>query len=110
MHSTVGGPLSYTHPSPLPPGTLVRVRLGTRPLLGVVWEAPQDAEPVPAHVQLRALDAVLPLPPLDATWLRLVAFAARYYQRSLGEIALSALPPQLRGLGVQELAQAITAQ
>ncbi|MDH0364451.1 primosomal protein N', partial [Comamonas aquatica] len=82
MHSTVGGPLSYTHPSPLPPGTLVRVRLGTRPLLGVVWEAPQDAEPVPAHVQLRALDAVLPLPPLDATWLRLVAFAARYYQRS----------------------------
>ncbi|MDH0200008.1 replication restart helicase PriA [Comamonas aquatica] len=105
MHSTVGGPLSYTHPSPLPPGTLVRVRLGTRPLLGVVWEAPQDAEPVPAHVQLRALDAVLPLPPLDATWLRLVAFAARYYQRSLGEIAMAGLPPALRSATPEQLAK-----
>jgi len=105
MHSTVGGPLSYTHPSPLPPGTLVRVRLGTRPLLGVVWEAPQDAEPVPAHVQLRALDAVLPLPPLDTTWLRLVAFAARYYQRSLGEIAMAGLPPALRSATPEQLAK-----
>ena len=41
---------------------------------------------------------MLPLSPLSPCWLRLVAFAARYYQRSLGEIAISALPPALRDL------------
>ena len=55
LHSNVGGLLSYTHGQALPPGTLVRVRLGTRPLLGVVWEAPQDAEPVPASATVDVL-------------------------------------------------------
>ena len=31
-------------------------------------------------------------------WRDLVGFAAGYYQRSLGEVALAALPPQLREL------------
>jgi primosomal protein N' (replication factor Y) len=34
-----------------------------------------------------------------------VAFAARYYQRSIGEIALAALPPQLRDLTTTQLAR-----
>jgi len=38
-------------------------------------------------------------------WRRLVAFAARYYQRSLGEVALAALPPALRDLQQEQLAR-----
>jgi primosomal protein N' (replication factor Y) len=100
----VGEPLSYAHPTPLPPGTLVRVPLGAREVLGVVWEAPAAAAPAP--VQLRAVAGVLEgLPPLDAAWRRLVAFAARYYQRGLGEVALAALPPQLRDLTPEQMAR-----
>lgn len=103
-HSAVGDLLSYAHPVPLPPGTLVRVPLGAREVLGVVWEAPSDGEaPLP---QLRPVAGVLEgVPPLDSTWRRLVAFAARYYQRSLGEVALAALPPQLRDLSPEQLAR-----
>ncbi|WP_439951451.1 primosomal protein N' [Piscinibacter sakaiensis] len=38
------------------------------------------------------------LPPLGAAWRQLVAFAAGYYQRGLGEVALAVLPPELRRL------------
>ncbi len=37
-HSSVSGPLTYKSESLLPPGTLVRVPLGTRETLGVVWD------------------------------------------------------------------------
>jgi primosomal protein N' len=41
-----------------------------------------------------------PAEPLDPrTGCALIDFAARYYQRALGEVALAALPPQLRELG-----------
>ena len=39
------------------------------------------------------------LPPLPRAWCELVAFAAAYYQRGIGEIALSVLPAELRRLG-----------
>ncbi len=79
-HSAVGGLLSYTHTEPLPPGTLVRVPLGQRELLGVVWDddLPGQAEP-PDPAALRPISAVLEgLPPLARPWRELVAFAARY--------------------------------
>ena len=37
-HSGVGDLLSYASEHPLAPGTLVRVPLGTREVLGVVWD------------------------------------------------------------------------
>ena len=43
------------------------------------------------------------LPALPAAWRELVAFTARYYQRSLGEVALAVLPPELRKLGDEDL-------
>jgi primosomal protein N' (replication factor Y) (superfamily II helicase) len=102
-HSTVAGPLSYLSELPLAPGTLVRVPLGRREVCGVVWDAP--AAEVPAS-QLKPVGAPLPgLPPLSAGWRELVAFAAGYYQRSLGEVALAALPPQLRELDGTQLAR-----
>lgn len=102
-HSGMGDLLTYCSVQPLAPGTLVRVPLGRREVLGVVWEA--LAAP-PEGLELRPISAVLDgIAPLDAHWRRLVGFAARYYQRSLGEIALMALPPQLRDLQPEQLAR-----
>jgi len=105
-HSGVGDLLSYASERPLAPGTLVRVPLGTREVLGVVWDADQATGELPDGATLRAIAGVLEgVAPLDLPWRRLVAFAARYYQRALGEVALAALPPQLRDLKPEQLAR-----
>ncbi|NMM88862.1 primosomal protein N' [Rhodococcus sp. SRB_17] len=102
-HSALGNLLSYASAQPLAPGTLVRVPLGQREVLGVVWEGTAELPPgMAARPVAGVLDGIAPL---DAHWRRLVAFAARYYQRSLGEIALSSLPPQLRDLDAAQLAR-----
>ena len=103
-------PLHYTHHEWLPAGTLVRVPLGQRSVLGVVWDSGPHTQPPPAGVQPKAiLQAWNNVPPLDATWRQLVAFTVRYYQRSLGEVALAALPPQLRELDEVQLARRLKA-
>ena len=100
-HSTVGEALSYRSELPLAAGTLVRVPLGRREVCGVVWDAPAVTD---EPAQLKAVGAPLAeLPPLSPAWRQLVAFAAGYYQRSLGEVALAALPPQLRALDATQL-------
>ncbi len=103
LHSKVGALLSYTHTQALPPGTLVRVPLGARQLIGVVWTSTGQTPP-PAGVALKPIAEVLTaLPPLPASWQALVAFTARYYQRSLGEVIHSALPPTLKKLDNTQL-------
>ena len=105
-HSAVGDLLSYRSDEALPPGTLVRVPLGKRELLGVVWDAPATPDAIPEGVELRSIAAVLPgIAPLSQSWRRLTGFAAHYYQRSVGEIAVSALPPQLRDMTPEQLAR-----
>jgi primosomal protein N' (replication factor Y) (superfamily II helicase) len=105
-HSGVGDLLSYASERPLAPGTLVRVPLGTREVLGVVWDTDEATGELPDGATLRAIAGVLEgVAPLDVPWRRLVAFAARYYQRALGEIAMAALPPQLRDLRPEQLAR-----
>jgi primosomal protein N' (replication factor Y) len=105
-HSGVGGILSYRSESPLTPGALVRVPLGSRELLGVVWECPATPPDGLSEAQTKAVVGVLDgLPPLNGRWRQLVKFAAQYYQRSLGEVALAALPPQLRELDNTQLAR-----
>ncbi|RZI92725.1 MAG: primosomal protein N', partial [Variovorax sp.] len=108
-HSALGDLLSYASAVPLAAGTLVRVPLGTREVLGVVWQGAQEAETEPAEATahtLKPVAAVLDaLAPMGDAWRDLVAFAARYYQRSLGEVALAALPPQLRDLSSVQLAR-----
>ena len=101
-HSAVAGPLTYRSELSLTPGTLVRVPLGKREVLGVVWEALPDSGGL-LEMQTRNVAGILEgLASLPASWRALVSFTASYYQRSLGEVALAALPPQLRELtGVQ---------
>ena len=105
QHTGLAAPLDYTSERMLPPGTLVRVPLGRREVSGVVWHgASNGAE----SIELRPVAAALEsLPPLGRAWRELVDFAASYYQRSTGEIALSVLPPELRKLDNAQLANRI---
>ena len=107
QHAGLAGILDYRLPAALAaealPGTLVRVPLGRRQVAGIVWDRAVDAEEVPAE-RLRDVTEVLSaLPLLGAAWRQLVAFAAAYYQRSVGELALSVLPPALRDLDAVQL-------
>lgn len=104
-HSKVAGALTYASERPLSPGTLVRVPLGKREVLGVVWEALPDSGDLPPSQARSVLGVLDGLAPLSATWRRLAGFTASYYQRSLGEVALAALPPQLRELTTVQLAR-----
>ena len=105
-HSTVAEPLTYRHDAPLAAGTLVRVPLGRREVLGIVWDGALDAPDPALAAQVRPVAAVFDaLPALNAHWRSLMAFAARYYQRALGEVALAALPPQLRQVSAEQLAR-----
>ena len=105
VHSQVGGPLTYLSEHPLTPGTLVRVPLGKRELMGVVWDHPApESTPPTDPAKLRAIAGTLDgIDPLGASWRQLVTFAASYYQRAAGEVALAALPPQLRDLNTLQL-------
>ena len=105
QHTGLSAPLDYASEQPLAPGTLVHVPLGRREVPGVVWHGEPSAAP---SVELRAVTAALAsLPPLGTAWRELVDFAAAYYQRSTGEIALSVLPPELRKLDDAQLANRI---
>jgi len=104
-HSGLAGVLSYRAECDLPPGTLVRAPLGRREVLGVVWDAAENASEVEANT-LRSITGVLDgIPALPGHWRNLVSFSARYYQRAIGEMALAALPSALRDLTGEQLAR-----
>lgn len=108
QHSGLTGPLDYLGPQDLSPGTLVWVGLGRRESMGIVWDdAPEAVDGDPDRLpesQLRPVgEALEALPPLSDRWRRLLDFAAAYYQRSVGELALAVLPPQLRDLDGKQL-------
>ncbi len=107
QHSGLTGPLDYLWREPLPPGTVVRVPLGRRVLTGVVWEAPAGAAAGAMDAAaLKSVIEVLPdLPPLPPAWQHLIKFAATYYQRSLGEMAMMVLPPELKQLDATQWAR-----
>ena len=111
-HSAVRGPLHYRCVMPLQAGHLVRVPWGQRETLGVVWGTAQPEDVAPEVVgKLRHITTPLAgLAPLSPFWLQLVTFAADYYQRSLGEVALAALPPALRDVQPDPLARRLKRQ
>ncbi|MDB5753252.1 MAG: primosomal protein [Ramlibacter sp.] len=105
-HSSVAAALSYRSELPLAAGCLVRVPLGRREVCGVVWDSPPEVENLLDPASIKAIAGPLDgIPPLSQAWRDLVTFSASYYQRSLGEVALAALPPQLRGLDATQLAR-----
>jgi primosomal protein N' (replication factor Y) (superfamily II helicase) len=106
-HAGLSATLDYHHGErSLAPGTLVRVPLGRRQVPGIVWDGAADA--VAIDVPTKAVGDVLDaIAPLSRPWRQLVSFSAAYYQRSLGELALQVLPPELRKLDSTQLARRV---
>ncbi|MEZ2624503.1 primosomal protein N' [Paenalcaligenes hominis] len=85
----------YYHTEPVAVGLRVLVRFGRRQLVGMVIETPQ--QPSFDADRVKNIEQVLAdLPPMPASWLAMAQFAARYYQRPLGEVVLPVLPAPLR--------------
>jgi primosomal protein N' (replication factor Y) (superfamily II helicase) len=76
-------------------GRLVGVPFGKRSVVGLVFEVASQSEV--SDARLREVEiACESMPPLSHAWCELIAFAASYYQRALGEVAMPALPAPLR--------------
>lgn len=91
----LAGLFDYYALSPVNAGTRVIVSFGRRQMVGMVAQVKAAPDIAPGSV--KAIEAVLDdIPPMSDDWMRLVSFAARYYQRPLGEVMLPALPVALR--------------
>lgn len=86
----------YTTSESLPTlGMLVNVPFGNCRKVGLICEVTTYSNVPPE--QLRDVAATCTIcPPLSAEWLAFANFAADYYQRGVGEVALPALPSALR--------------
>lgn len=77
------------------PGQLALVPFGRRESVGLVVEVLRHTAVDDARLK-DVLALRTQLPPLSPAWIALCAFAADYYQRPLGEVALPGLPKNLR--------------
>ncbi len=109
-HGALHDVLTFLSEQSLLHGTLICVPLGKRTVRAISWDAAaadSDA-PVAPGVALKAIaSAATFLPPLSPAWRQLVSFAAAYYQRGTGELALSTLPPQIRAMDDAQLERAV---
>jgi primosomal protein N' (replication factor Y) len=76
-------------------GQLALVSFGRREVVGLIVGVNAESD-VPADKLKNAISVRSQLAPLSAQWLALAGFAADYYQRPLGEVALPGLPKNLR--------------
>ncbi|WP_036171114.1 primosomal protein N' [Massilia sp. 9096] len=76
-------------------GQLALVPFGRRQVVGVIV-AIKEGTDVPADKLKDALAVRSQLAPLSGKWLALASFAATYYHRPLGEVAMPGLPKNLR--------------
>jgi primosomal protein N' (replication factor Y) len=81
---------TYTAALALPPGTLVRVPLGPRMVIGAVWEDPPDAA-----VRARPVAEILPAPPLPETLRQFIDWVAQYTISRRGDVLALALKAPL---------------
>ena len=97
---------------PCPPGAeplagqLALVSFGRREVVGLIVNVGGHTE-VAAGKLKDAIAVRCQLAPLSGAWLALAAFAADYYQRPLGEVALPGLPKNLRVSSTVALDRAI---
>ncbi|HEU0199317.1 MAG TPA: primosomal protein N' [Burkholderiaceae bacterium] len=100
-------PLLYRCEDPIDVrGRLCVVPLGRREVVGVLVGLVDQADLPPERIKpvRRVLDEIEPLP---THWLELTRFAAEYYQRAWGEVAVPALPPVLRNTPGPRFAQSL---
>ena len=77
------------------PGQLVLAPFGRRQTTGLVIAIKDSSEVEPGKLR-ELLEVRGQMPPLSDDWIALCRFAAEYYQRPLGEVALPSLPKGLR--------------
>ncbi|WP_076592851.1 primosomal protein N' [Herminiimonas arsenitoxidans] len=87
-------------------GQLALVPFGRREVVGLIISVHESTD-VPLDKLKQAIAVRTQLPPLSAEWIALCAFAADYYQRPLGEVAIPGLPKNLRALKTTSLDKAI---
>jgi primosomal protein N' (replication factor Y) (superfamily II helicase) len=79
------------------PGTWVIVPWGRGRKLGIVFSVGEPPELPPEKIR-EVLSCVEHAPNLPIPWLKLVEFAATYYHRGLGEVALNGIPKLFKAL------------
>jgi primosomal protein N' (replication factor Y) len=92
----------------LPHGAWVCAPFGRRKVLGLVIDAQQfqknaaglgEPDPALAPEKIKSIDHELAVfPRADPAWIEFMAFAARYYRRPFGTVAVGLLPKWLRDL------------
>jgi len=87
-------------------GQLALVPFGRREVMGLIVGVAAETD-VPVEKLKDALAVRSQLGPLSPQWLALAGFAADYYQRPLGEVALPGLPKNLRVLTTVALDRAL---
>ena len=87
-------------------GQLALVSFGRREVVGLIVGVGHATDVAPDKLK-DALAVRSQLGPLSGAWLALAAFAADYYQRPLGEVALPGLPKNLRVLTTVALDRAL---
>jgi len=87
-------------------GQLALVPFGRREVMGLIVGVAAETD-VPVDKLKDALAVRSQLGPLSAQWLALAGFAADYYQRPLGEVAMPGLPKNLRVLTTVALDRAL---
>jgi primosomal protein N' (replication factor Y) (superfamily II helicase) len=87
-------------------GQLALVPFGRREVVGLIVGIAEHSD-VPLDKLKDVLEVRSQLAPLSAAWLALCGFAAEYYQRPLGEVAVPALPKNLRALKTTALERAL---
>lgn len=81
---------TYEAAEPLAPGTLVRVPLGSRMVVGTVWDEPADAA-----VKAKPVAAVLEFPPFPENLMRFIDWVAAYTLAKRGDVLALGLKEQL---------------
>lgn len=87
---------TYLQEFELHTGDWVVVDFGTTQKVGVVWQLPSEQTPIAVDKVRPIVRKLLGIPPLRADWRILIEFAAKYYQRGIGEVAIPAIPAHLR--------------
>ncbi len=78
-------------------GQLLVVPFGRQELVGVIVDIRENTD-IPENKIKDVIEIRTELTPLLPDWMDLVKFAADYYQRPLGEVALPALPKNLKAI------------
>lgn len=91
-------------------GMLVMVPFGRREVVGLVVEIKEKTE-IDENRLKDVVSVIREIPPLQSEWIELCRFAAGYYQRPLGEVALPSIPKNIRSnkkLALKRAAKAIS--